>query len=196
MKRIAVLLAVCLLLSGLTALAEAEPGAKTPPETEVWRGVVTALQGDGVTLKVLEYNPEQPALPGTEDEEEPADADGPEDGDEPDAAPEERPEPGSASLGRGPRDGDGRGRAPFGGKGKRPTEGAPGRPDFRAQVETIVITFTDETQFFTRADDDFAAAAATDIAVGDVLTVQVEAGVATVVVIEADEEAPPAEVGI
>ncbi len=215
MKKIAMLLTVCLLALGLTAYAEAAPQPEAE-NVEIWRGTVATVRADGVVLKGIELNPEDAALPETAendaaltDEEQPKDE-----------QPGEAPEAGTTLKGgpkgekgeKGQKKDDAQGERKHGKKGESSAEQKdapwergeklpdqlPADPSAKpeensgeatAPVETLTLSFTEETQFFTLTVDEtgekaFTEATAADIAVGDTLTVRLEDGAVTTVVIE------------
>lgn len=155
MKKIAFLLALCLLIACTAAYAE------EAPTREVWRGEVTAVGEDALTLKIIEYAPEAPKLPAPEQPEETPSADAP-----------ATPKP----------------QAPAALSGQK-------APEFDAPIGSVSVPVTEQTRYFTCAGDVFTEAAFEDIAIGDVLTVEIIDGAAQIAVIETDAKTNP-EIGM
>ena len=156
MKKTAILLTVCLLALGLIALAENLP--TQPQEDEdasaVWRGEVTAVGADGITLKLAEYNPENPLLP---EDEQP---------DSPEGSEEEAPQgdgeeaPGSAARGRSEGRGFSFGGPSFGGGfpsfgNGYPSFGGEDDRDFEGDYPSFGGDFPSFDEDFPSFDGDF-----------------------------------------
>lgn len=227
MKKIAMLLAACLLLTSTAVYAEdaenAQPGAPEQGiveiEGEVWRGEVTAVDEDSITLKILEYNPENPRLPAPEGEmtELPA-------GEQPEEIPYEDAPAEAAEDETVPMNSENDAEVPEESTGTETETALPESAD-GTPVEIVRLMLTEETLYYSSAlaesveaelqegdageetsgEDSaetpeengisvehfvFEQVALVDVGVGNVLTVEVVDGAASIVVIEADAEVP------
>ncbi len=218
MKKIAMLLAACLLLTSTAVYAEdaenAQPGAPEQGiveiEREVWRGEVTAVDEDSITLKILEYNPENPRLPAPEGEM----TELPE-GEQPEEIPYEDAPTEAAEDETVPMNSENEAEVPEESAATETETDLPESAD-GTSVEIVRLMLTEETLYYSSApaedveielqepeenaaeapvEDEvpveyftFEEAELADVAVGNVLTVEVVDGAAAIVVIETDAE--------